>query len=212
MDHVRACGYRGGRADRQRHWLVRPRLRPDPGRPCLDCRVCPIRFAILPEIAAPARRWPAWLISEDSQVRLTQYTDFSIRVLIYLGLNPDRRCTIQEVSEGYGISRNHLMKVAQQLASEGFVASARGSGGGLMLSRAPDRINLADVVAEMEPDFAMVECFRENNQCVISPACRLPPMLKRATRAYLDALREYSLADLLGKRDSVKMKLLLKSA
>ncbi|HKL52469.1 MAG TPA: Rrf2 family transcriptional regulator [Wenzhouxiangellaceae bacterium] len=145
-------------------------------------------------------------------MRLTQYTDFSIRVLIYLGLNPDRRCTIQEISEDYGISRNHLMKVVQQLASEGFVVSARGSGGGLTLSRAPDRINLADVVAEMEPDFAMVECFRENNQCVITPACRLPPMLTRATRAYLDVLREYSLADLLGKRDSAKMKLLLKSA
>lgn len=144
-------------------------------------------------------------------MRLTQYTDFSIRVLIYLGLNPERRCTIQEIAEGYGISRNHLMKVVQQLASSGFVVSARGSGGGLMLSRAPEMINLADIVAEMEPDFAMVECFRENNGCVITPACRLPPMLARATRAYLGVLRDYTLADLLDKRDGAEMKLLLKS-
>jgi len=145
-------------------------------------------------------------------LRLTQYTDFSIRVLIYLGLHPDRRCTIQEIAESYGISRNHLMKVVQQLASAGFIVSARGSGGGLMLPRAPDQINLADVVAEMEPDFAMVECFRENNRCVITPACRLPPMLARATRAYLGVLREYTLADLFGKRDTEEMKLLVKSA
>ncbi|MEX2500562.1 MAG: Rrf2 family transcriptional regulator [Wenzhouxiangellaceae bacterium] len=145
-------------------------------------------------------------------MRLTQYTDFSIRVLIYLGLHPDRRCTIQEIAEGYGISRNHLMKVVQQLANSGFVVSARGSGGGLTLPRPPEKINLAEVVAEMEPDFAMVECFRENNQCVITPACRLPPMLARATRAYLDVLRGYTLADLLGKRDAAKMKLLLRSS
>ncbi|MCA1779371.1 MAG: Rrf2 family transcriptional regulator [Xanthomonadaceae bacterium] len=145
-------------------------------------------------------------------MRLTQYTDFSIRVLIYLGLHPDRRCTIQEIAEGYGISRNHLMKVVQQLAGSGFVVSARGSGGGLTLPRSPEQINLADVVAEMEPDFAMVECFRDNNECVITPACRLPPMLARATRAYLDVLRGYTLADLLDKRDAAKMKLLLRSS
>ena len=72
-------------------------------------------------------------------MRLTQYTDFSIRVLIYLGLHPDRRCTIQEIAEGYGISRNHLMKVVQQLAGAGFVTSARGSGGGLTCLARPKR-------------------------------------------------------------------------
>lgn len=145
-------------------------------------------------------------------MRLTQYTDFSIRVLIYLGLHPERRCTIQEIAERYKISRNHLMKVVQQLASAGFVTSARGSGGGLTLSRPPDEINLADVVTEMEPDFAMVECFRENNQCVITPACPLIPMLTRATRAFVVVLRDYTLADLLGDRDASEMKILLKSA
>lgn len=145
-------------------------------------------------------------------MRLTQYTDFSIRALIYLGLHPDRRCTIQEIADGYGISRNHLMKVVQQLAAAGFVQSARGSGGGLILGHAPERINLADVVEEMEPDFAMVECFRDNNQCAITPACTLPPMLARATRAYLDVIRQYTLADLLPRKDINKLKMLLKSS
>lgn len=145
-------------------------------------------------------------------MRLTQYTDFSIRVLIYLGVHPERRCTIQEIADGYRISRNHLMKVVQQLAGAGFVRSARGSGGGLILGRAPEKINLADVVEEMEPDFAMVECFRDNNQCVITPACTLPPILARATRAYLEVIRQYTLADLLPEKDLGKLKLLLKSA
>ncbi|HMB40021.1 MAG TPA: Rrf2 family transcriptional regulator [Wenzhouxiangellaceae bacterium] len=145
-------------------------------------------------------------------MRLTQYTDFSIRVLIYLGVHPDRRCTIQEIAESYGISRNHLMKVVQQLASAGFIVSARGSGGGLTLPRAPDQINLADVIAEMEPDFAMVECFRENNRCVITPACRLPAMLAGATRAYLDVLRGYTLADLLQPADTKELEVLLESS
>lgn len=145
-------------------------------------------------------------------MRVTQYTDFSLRVLIYLGLHPDRRCTIQEIAEGYGISRNHLMKVVQQLAAAGFIESTRGSGGGLTLPTTPERINLADVVREMEPDFGMVECMRPGNQCVITPVCALPAMLDEATRAYLDVLGNYTLADLLPSAGIGKMKLLLKSA
>lgn len=144
-------------------------------------------------------------------MRLTQYTDFSIRVLIYLGLHPARRCTIQEIAEGYGISRNHLMKVVQQLAQAGYVESTRGAGGGLKLGRPVDKINLGEVIKEMEPDFGMVECFRENNECVITPACRLPPMLSRATRAFLAVLAEYTLADLLDEQDAKQMRILLKT-
>ncbi|PKL94791.1 MAG: Rrf2 family transcriptional regulator [Gammaproteobacteria bacterium HGW-Gammaproteobacteria-8] len=144
-------------------------------------------------------------------MRLTQYTDFSIRVLIYLGLNPERRCTIQEIADGYRISRNHLMKVVQQLAQAGYVESTRGSGGGLKLGRAVEKINLGEVIKEMEPDFGLVECFRENNQCVITPACRLPPMLSKATHAFFEVLSEYTLADLLGKKQAKQMRILLKT-
>jgi Rrf2 family nitric oxide-sensitive transcriptional repressor len=145
-------------------------------------------------------------------VRLTQYTDFSIRVLIYLGAHGDRRCTIQEIADDYGISRNHLMKVVQKLASEGFITSVRGSGGGLSLPRSPRDINLGEVVERMEPDFGMVECMREGNECVITPACRLPPVLAKATRAYLDVVSQYTLADLLADEDAGQIRLLLKSA
>lgn len=130
-------------------------------------------------------------------MRLTQYTDFSLRVLIYLGLAPDRRCRIREIAEAYDISKNHLMKVAQQLAACGFVQSTRGAGGGLTLSRPPQQINLADVVEQMEPDFGLVECMRPGNECVITPSCTLPRMLVQANTAFLDVLRNHTLADLL---------------
>jgi len=145
-------------------------------------------------------------------VRLTQHSDFSIRVLIYLGVHADRRCTIQEIAQAYGISRNHLMKVVQKLAATGFVHSVRGSGGGLTLPRPPREINLGDVVREMEPDFGMVECMRDGNQCVITPVCRLPPILAEATRAWLGVISRYTLADLLGGGDASKLRLLLKTA
>ena len=143
-------------------------------------------------------------------MRLTQYTDFSLRVLIYLALRPGQRCRIRDISDAYGISNSHLMKVVQRLAAAGFVDSRRGAGGGLELGRPPAEINLADVVSEMEPDFGMVECMRPDNACVITPACALPPMLARATRAYLDVLREHTLADLLPARQVEPLKQLLK--
>jgi len=145
-------------------------------------------------------------------LRLTQYTDFSLRVLIYLGLHPDRRCTIKEIAERYQVSRNHLMKVVQQLAGKGFLDATRGNGGGLVLARPPRQINLADVIAEMEPDFGMVECMRPGNQCVITPDCELACMLAEATRDWLDTMRKYSLADLLGKQKAASMRILLKTA
>ncbi len=133
-------------------------------------------------------------------MRLTQYTDYSLRVLIYLGLRPDRRCTIREISEAYGISRNHLMKVVQQLVAEGYVESTRGVGGGLMLAHAPGRIVVGDVVRAMEPDMGLVECMRANDECVITGACRLQGMLSEARDAFLVVLDRYTLADILESR------------
>jgi Rrf2 family transcriptional regulator, nitric oxide-sensitive transcriptional repressor len=133
-------------------------------------------------------------------MRLTQYTDYSLRVLIYLGLRPDRRCTIREISEAYGISRNHLMKVVQQLVAEGYVESTRGVGGGLMLAHAPDKIGVGNVVRAMEPDMGLVECMRSNNECIITSACRLHGMLAEAREVFLGALDRYTLADILEPR------------
>jgi Rrf2 family nitric oxide-sensitive transcriptional repressor len=145
-------------------------------------------------------------------MRLTQQTDFSIRVLIHLGAHPDQRCTIREIADGYGISRNHLMKVGRKLVAAGFVLSVRGAGGGLALAKPPETINLGDVVRAMEPDFGMVECMRDDNGCVITPACRLPPVLAEATRAYLAVISRYTLADLLAGDSADRIRLLLKPA
>lgn len=142
-------------------------------------------------------------------MRLTQYTDYSLRVLIYLAVHADRRCSIREIADSYGISKNHLMKVVRQLARAGFVDSVRGVGGGLRLGREPARINLADVVEEMEPDFGLVECLRADNHCVITGPCKLPPLLRRATGAFLDVMREQTLADLLGAQERDRLQRIL---
>jgi Rrf2 family nitric oxide-sensitive transcriptional repressor len=142
-------------------------------------------------------------------MRLTQYTDYSLRVLLYLALHPERRCSIQEIADSYRISKNHLMKVVRQLANSGYVDSMRGVGGGLRLGRDPATINLGEVIEEMEPDFGMVECLRPDNLCVITGPCRLPGLLKDATQAFLDVMRQQTLADLLGPAERGRLQTLL---
>lgn len=130
-------------------------------------------------------------------MRLTLYTDLSLRLLMYLALKPDRLATIQEVANRYGISRNHLMKVAQQLGNTGFVETVRGRGGGLRLRRAPADIRVGDVVRTTEEDFRMVECFEPGRStCALLPACRLKSVLGEALAAYLGVLDRHTLADL----------------
>lgn len=133
-------------------------------------------------------------------MRLTQYTDYSLRVLIYLALEDGRLTSIRAISEVYGISHNHLMKVVQQLARKGYVDAVRGRGGGLRLARPPGDVNLAEVVRSMEPDFSLVECMRPGGDCVISPACVLPGILEGAIHAFMAELEKYTLADLLPRR------------
>ena len=117
--------------------------------------------------------------------------------------------TIQEVADAYGISKNHLMKVAYDLGRHGFLETVRGRGGGLRLARAPERIGLGEVVRKMEEDFTMVECFAPGaNQCRICGPCRLQDILRDALKAYLDVLDRYTLADLTGRNPRLS-KLLL---
>lgn len=144
-------------------------------------------------------------------MRLTIHTDLALRVLIFLALIEGRRTTIQEIAESYGISRNHLMKVVHQLAMLGFIRSTRGAGGGIELARRPESIRIGDLVASVEPDFSLVECFRPDNQCVITPACMLPAMLGQALDAFRKTLNTYTLADLVvaGKRTPLKLALRL---
>ncbi len=142
-------------------------------------------------------------------MRVTRYTDYSLRVLVYLALRESDRSTIRQISDAYGVSKNHLMKVVQQLAALGYVESARGVGGGLNLARQADQIRIGEVVRHMEPDLALVECMRSGNQCVITPACKLRTMLSRARESFLEVLNEYSLADILadGRQIAILLKL-----
>lgn len=130
-------------------------------------------------------------------MKLTRYTDYALRVLIYLALNPDRQCSIAEIAASYGVSENHLMKVVQQLAREKLVASTRGRGGGLKLGRPSGEIRIGAVVRLTEPDMDLAEC----GKCVISGLCGMTSVFSRATSAFLDALDEVTLEDVVRSGD-----------
>lgn len=132
-------------------------------------------------------------------MRLTNYTDYSLRVLIYLASKPpDELSNITEIAEAYGISRNHLMKVIHKLGKMGVIDTIRGRGGGIKLALPPEEINIGKIVRQTEDDFKLVECFGDGQAtCVISPICGLRHVLNRALAAYLAVLDEYTLGDII---------------
>lgn len=137
-------------------------------------------------------------------MQLTLYTDYSLRVLIYLGMRPAQQATITEIAQSYGVSRNHLVKVVHNLANMGYIKTTRGRGGGMLLAHRPEAINVGEVVRNTEPNFNLVECFdKENNTCPIAPGCALIKALKRARAAFLEVLDEYTLADVVANADEL---------
>ncbi len=138
-------------------------------------------------------------------MHFTRYTDYALRVLMYLGVKPaGELATISEISRRYGISENHLMKVVHQLGRDGFIVTVRGRQGGMKLARAPADINLGHVVRLCEGDMGLVECFDpESNRCTIAGVCALPAILDEALAAFLAVLDRYSLADLLAPRNGL---------
>ncbi|MEE4216216.1 MAG: Rrf2 family transcriptional regulator [Xanthomonadales bacterium] len=130
-------------------------------------------------------------------MKLTRFTDYSLRVLIYLGLRDNGRVTIREISEAYGISRNHLMKVVSLLTRMGYLDARRGPGGGIALAKPANEIIVANVVRDMEDDLNLVECFCKGGSCIIKPVCELRSVLTMALGAYLETLEKYTLSDLL---------------
>lgn len=129
-------------------------------------------------------------------MRLTRYTDYALRVLTYLGARPDRVCSIGEIARAYGISQNHLMKVAHDLGKAGYIEGVRGRAGGIRLARPPGTINVGAVVRQMEEGFDLVEC----DACAIAPACELTRILDEALAAFMTVLDRYTLADLLTRQ------------
>ncbi len=130
-------------------------------------------------------------------MRLTLHTDYALRMLMFLALDPASPHTIEDIANRYDISRNHLMKVAQTLVQAGFIASLRGRGGGLRLARDPTTLKLGDIVRATEDGFVLVECFDSaRNTCVVTAACGLRNPLQEALDAFLAVLDRYSIADL----------------
>lgn len=138
-------------------------------------------------------------------MRLTSFTDYALRVLMYLALEPERQATIPEIAAAYGISENHLMKVVQHLSRSGAVNSVRGKGGGISLARPADRIRLGEIVRGCEGDAPIIECLAPDRpSCLIMPGCRLPGILTRAFDALYESLDAYTLADLVARRPGMR--------
>jgi Rrf2 family nitric oxide-sensitive transcriptional repressor len=135
-------------------------------------------------------------------MRLTSFTDYSLRVLVYLAVSGEEQVTIREISQRYGVSRNHLMKVVQALSQKGYLIALRGKNGGLRLKISPAEINVGTLVREMENDLVLAECLGDNNQCILTPACKLKFVLSEALNAFFEVLDAYTLEDMLpeGKR------------
>lgn len=130
-------------------------------------------------------------------MRLTLYTDYSLRVLLYLGVRHPESSSVLQISQGYGISRNHLVKVVNQLAHLGFIETTRGRGGGLRLARDAEEISVGELVRRTEK-LHLVECFEpESDTCPLTPACGLRHVLSEAAEAFLAVLDRYTLADLI---------------
>jgi Rrf2 family nitric oxide-sensitive transcriptional repressor len=134
-------------------------------------------------------------------MRQTLYTDYSLRVLMCLGIRGGRLITVAELADSYAISRNHLTKIVHRLGLLGFVETVRGRGGGLRLARPPAEIGLGEVVRAMEEDLALVNCFDpQAPSCPIASACVLRSVLGEALEAFLATLDSYTLADLIAPR------------
>ena len=130
-------------------------------------------------------------------MRLTLYTDYSLRVLIYLTQSGERLVTITELADFYKISRNHLVKVVHELGIAGYITTSRGKHGGIRLAHPANKIMIGEVVRKTEPDFDLLECLNPKvDQCVITNACKLKSVLRKARDNFLDQLDQYTLADL----------------
>ncbi len=132
-------------------------------------------------------------------MRLSDYTDYTLRVLMYCAAHPDRLVTVAEIADRHQVSKNHLMKIVNDLARQGLLETTRGRGGGLRLMQPPSAIRVGDVLRSAETDFRLVECFdASTDTCTLTPACRLKGVLGNALKAYFAELDAVTLADIAG--------------
>ena len=142
-------------------------------------------------------------------MQITRYADYSIRVLIYLALTQNELTTIQQISDHYHISKNHLMKIVQDLNVRGYITAIRGKNGGIKLKGKPESINLGKLIREIECDSNLVECFGNNNQCVITPSCQLKNIFAEALDSFFTTLVQYTLQDLVNEKHQSPLRNLL---
>lgn len=141
-----------------------------------------------------------------TDMKLTTFSDYTLRVLMFLALNRNRLATIPEIAAAYEVSENHLMKVVHQLARSEVIESVRGKGGGIRLAREPEAIRLGQIIRSSEGNAPVVACLSEDaTSCCIAPACRLTNILVQAFDAFYESLDKYTLADLVQSPHSLKV-------
>lgn len=144
-------------------------------------------------------------------MNITLFTDYSLRTLIYLAIQEQELSTIKQIADSYNISKNHLMKVVQTLNSQGYIKAIRGKNGGIKLNQKPQQINIGEIVRLLEQDSKLVECFGDDNQCIITPACQLKNILSEAMEAFFKALDRYTLSDLIKPKHQAALNSILLS-
>ena len=138
-------------------------------------------------------------------MRLTDYTDYTLRVLMFCAQHPERSITIAELADSHAVSKNHLMKIVNDLARQGLLQTTRGRGGGLRLLKSAADIRIGDVVRQSETDFRMVECFdAQHNACTLTAQCQLKQVIKTALNSYLAELDKVTLADITTPRPATR--------
>lgn len=146
-------------------------------------------------------------------MKLTAFTDYSLRVLIYLAADPARRATIAEIAESFGVSENHLVKVIHFLGRQGWIATVRGKGGGIQLAMPPERLNIGRVVRGTEGAAVPAECFSDDGgHCAISHCCRLKGVFAEAVKAFYAVLDRHTLSDLARDRQALSEALMIRAA
>jgi Rrf2 family nitric oxide-sensitive transcriptional repressor len=142
-------------------------------------------------------------------MKLTQYSDLGLRLLMYLALRNGESVTIQEVSDRFAVSKNHMVKISHQLTKAGLVESIRGRNGGVRLALPAEDINVEQALRATEDNFDLVECFSPtHNRCVISGVCKLSGVLDSARAAFFDVLKQVSLAELVTNSKALEKSLL----